>query len=291
MLNKLFLYLIIICSLFTVSIEAASFHAILVGDSLNDHDPSGFEGGVDLWKREIKKIAALTGLELKGFIFEEHHCRVSEVISHIAEMEVETDDVIFIYFAMHGSRTENKKNRWPDLLFSLDRQKIDFNFINDQLKEKSPRLLLSIADSCNNIVRDEEGNDQHKLLDLIENQEPEKIPRLTNTASFTDLAIHHASEESLDKYRTLFLENSGTVLISTSSPGQFSIKHCLTGGIFTGQLIENLRRIKKNKKSNSWESLLMEARQATTQKVEQIRKELRLDAGQVPQFEIDVCPA
>ncbi|MBA2368695.1 MAG: caspase family protein [Candidatus Protochlamydia sp.] len=289
-MKKLFLYLFILCSLFTVSIEAASFHAILVGDSLNDHDPTGFEGGVDLWKREIKRIAAFTGLELKGFIFEEHHCRINEVISHIKEMEVESDDVIFIYFAIHGSRSENKKNRWPDLVFSLDRDKIDFSFINHLLKEKKPRLLLSIADSCNNIVRGNAGKDRHKLVDLIEGQTAEEIPTVSNTDSFRELAIHHATEELLEKYRSLFLEQSGTLLISTSSPGQFSIKHCLTGGIFTGQLIENLRKIQRNK-TTSWESLLIEASRATRQKVEQIRKEMKLDAGQVPQFEINLSPS
>ncbi len=286
-LLNLFLFIFFASGMFfTPALEGASLHVILVGDSLNDQDPTGFEGGIDLWRREAKKIAAYTGLELEGVIFEGHHCRVEHVMSYIEELKVEPDDIVILYFAMHGSRTKEKNNRWPDLSFSLDQQKIDFNLFNDLLREKNPRLFLSIADSCNNIVTTRAtGNPaNHPALAA---EEEENRQAFTNTSSFTSLLVKSTSDELLAKYKRLFLDHSGSIIISTSSPGQFSIKHCLTGGVFTTQLIETFRK-KEPPAAIHWNHLLSDVTRQTTHKVESLKTELDLEESQIPQFELNL---
>lgn len=284
---SLFLFFYFASNLFfTPTLEAASLHVILVGDSLNDQDPTGFEGGVDLWRREAKKIAAYTGLELEGVIFEGHHCRIEHVMRYIEELKIESDDIVILYFAMHGSRTKEKTNRWPDLSFSLDQQKIDFNLFNDLLREKNPRLFLSIADSCNNIVSDRVSSNQvNNQLYLGQEEEDRQV--FTNTSSFTSLLVGSTSNELLAKYKRLFLDHSGSIIISTSSPGQFSIKHCLTGGVFTTQLIETFRK-KEPATAIHWNRLLSDVTRQTTHKVESLKTELDLAESQIPQFELNL---
>lgn len=283
-----FLLLLVASGLFfTPALGAASLHVILVGDSLNDQDPTGFEGGVDLWRREAKKIAAYTGLELEGVIFEGHHCRVEQVMRYIEELRVESDDIVILYFAMHGSRTKEKNNRWPDLSFSLDQQKIDFSFFNDMLREKNPRLFLSIADSCNNIVVARSVGNQSGNHPSLAIEEEESRQLFTNTPSFTSFLVESTSDELLAKYKRLFLDHSGSIIISTSSPGQFSIKHCLTGGVFTAQLIETFRK-KEPSEAIHWNRLLSDVTRQTTHKVESLKTELNLEESQIPQFELNL---
>ncbi|MCE2982378.1 MAG: caspase family protein [Parachlamydia sp.] len=286
MITKLLIFITILFSFNYNPIQAASLHAVLVGDSLNDSDPTGFDGGVDLWQREVKKIAALSGMDLKGVIFEDENCRIENVLAYVENMKVEDDDMILIYFAVHGSRTREKANKWPDLFFSLDRQKIDFNVFNEIVKQKGARLVISIADSCNNIVNSNGNTQPYQLKNLMEGQEIETNV-ISNTTSYNDLAVKHAPQELVSKYRNLFRNQSGYIVVSTSSPGEYSIKHCLTGGIFTGQLIENLRKTRMSAQI-TWESLLQTAKEATSRKVDTIKGELSLSLGQTPQFEIQL---
>jgi hypothetical protein len=268
-------------------IEAATLHAILIGDTFNQEDSTGFEGGIDLWKRETQRIAALTNLELNGVIFEAHHCRIELIMNYLDDLEVGSQDVILIYFALHGSRTYAKETKWPYLTFSLDHQKIDFSVFNDKLKHKSPRLLLSIADSCNNLISSEQiSHESEQLLPLY--LDGEEVPRqsFSNSLAFETLLLKNTSIDIRQKYRSLFLSFQGSVFISTSSPGQFSIKHKLTGGIFTSQFIECLRQPATSLHPIHWELILNEASYKTMRKVEELKGELHLEQPQIPQFEL-----
>jgi hypothetical protein len=201
-----------------VSLNAADLHAILVGDSLNDSDRNGFEASIDLWHREVKRIAAYTGLQLQGVIFESFNCRLEDVLNYIQDLQIESDDVVILYFATHGSRPSSKETPWPHLHFSLDQKTIDFNYLNELIKDKEPRFFLSIADSCNEI--DDHYGQPEKILvrkDELEND----LLKIKNSQAFISRMIHHTSIDILNAYRHLFLNHHGTIIASGSIPRAF----------------------------------------------------------------------
>ncbi|WP_195155529.1 caspase family protein [Candidatus Protochlamydia phocaeensis] len=240
--------------------QAANLHVVLVGDSLNASDRNGFEASMDLWRREVKRIAAYTGLELHGVIFESFRCRLDEVVQHIEALSIQADDVVILYFAIHGSRPSDKDSPWPHLRFSLDQQAIDFNYFNEVIKSKGPRLLLSIADSCNEI--DDQYGDREKIFEkILEIEELEdQVAIIKNSDSYTSLMANHTPSEIVQAYQHLFLNHSGTIIASGSIPGQPAVKHLITGGVYTVNFLESLKYYTSQPgKDRNWESILERA--------------------------------
>ena len=92
--------LLFILSLFCLShAEAASLHALLVVDTIAGE--TEFMGSVDNMQREVKKIAALTGLTLNGLVFEGWQVQIGNITSEISKLEIEPDDMVLLYFSAH----------------------------------------------------------------------------------------------------------------------------------------------------------------------------------------------
>jgi hypothetical protein len=237
----------------SASIDAAQVYAVLVGDS---HQSTAFydmENNLDMMQREAKRIAACNYLPLRVAVFEGFEARSENLLHYLEEMNVDSDDIVLFYASVHGTRSKNKSNRWPDLGFTLDeifnptKMTIDFNTIHDLLKAKNPLFLLSIADSCNSIhdfnrTREfEEGSegffDEEDDIEIDDEEEvlfeKESIfnhlnpqgPTIEYQMSANDPApiFNRMIEESefFKAYHFLF-KQPGNVIVSSSSPGEES---------------------------------------------------------------------
>lgn len=260
-LNKIKFSFVSVCLLITQapSIQASEIHAILVADTIDSYL---FETNLDLMQREVKRMAARTDFSLHVAVFEHEEVRIENLLNYIENMDVQPDDIILFYANNHGSRSQDKISKWPDLLFWLnlaltpDQPSLDFDALNELLKNKNPRLLISIAESCNSIIEDVGNEDENPDSDDKEDEESEEDrenalelmrlhfaqqigPTLEYRLDQNNKAIQRLKgmidDEDLDYYRTLYTDASGSVLISSSSPGESALQ-----GIFTPLFIEKL---------------------------------------------------
>lgn len=297
-MNRLFFTLLIILFVNILSIthaHAAILHAILVADS----NGAEFEmlSNIDYMKREIKRIAVLTDLELNALAFEGRQVRKENILHHISALDIQPDDIVILYFNLHGSRTHEKENQWPDLNFLIDiglygdDGYLDFNHINDIVKNKQPRFILSLADSCNGYRDDFDFDDDEEDEDASENEDgilaypipdPAYEPVVLKDSEIK-FYKETAEEDDIDLYRYLFLDQQGCILISSSSPGEHAIKLPVIGGVYTVQFLRSIHDAEISFFTPSWQSILEDAAMGTQIQLLQQKKNVH-----TPQFEINL---
>lgn len=281
-------------SLLAVDLQAVTLHTILVGDTMEGEISYSSEFGIDAMRRQATRIASNLGMRLDLVTYEGYHAYPDNVLDYLNNLQVNFDDVIFICFFMHGGRDKLKASKWPDIFMAVQ-EKIDFGLFVAKAKEKNPKFLFAMAESCNNYCDlppdfpetdlDDEPLTKELALKYILKRGPFTHEVIDNVAEHI---ADTTEKEEIEKYRKLFLETSGSIVISTSSPGQFSRRdHLLTGGVFTANFLRTLRQnigMLDNwlNKDVSWLTILEQAKQKT---VEQVAAD---KAIQIPQFEIDI---
>lgn len=195
--------------------EAASIHAILVGDV---HDPNigpGDRLDLNLMKGILNDIARNTGMPLKMKVIDDRIER-STVMSAVRNLNPGNDDMVLFYYTGHGYRMRSMNTKWPAMaLNGPDNQTagLDQYWVYNMLKQKNPRLLMVMTDACNNYV-------QEGAID-------------------TTLSVR-ATQERRESYNKLFRQYRGAIIASSSIPGQYSFSGS-TGSQFTVAFLRNLR--------------------------------------------------
>lgn len=245
-------------------IEGTEIHAVIAGANLGEG--GGFECSIDLMHRAVRNIAAATGLPLNVTKIENFQMTFKNVSEHLNQLNVQPDDIVILYLVIHGGRHPNKENRWPDQNY-IDGS-YDFNLLNEILKSKQPRLILSIAESCNGYTVDlSDGVDEFDDSDDADEEDSinylhliEKPKAVKESPELLETLSESMDEDIIEKYQTLFLKQSGSIIISTSSPGETSSKHPLLGGLFTLAFLDCLEHWRAlDVPLVSWEQLINEA--------------------------------
>jgi hypothetical protein len=230
---------------------AGDLVAILVANTLPREENRGREHDVYKMADEMEAISKHTGLNLNlnVYIHEDYN---SQILDKLQNIEVKPDDVLFFYYSGHGYRDSDKTSPWPNLVISLEDLGVDFQTITTILKEKNPRLLLAMANSCNKSVS-------------------QKIELLKKGIDFT------SKERIQENYKKLFLDQAGAVISSSSLPGQYSYRRPETGTLYLEAFLAALHEEVKGKEAH-WESIFKQT----------VKKTLELSKGkQKPQYELD----
>lgn len=213
-------------------IESAKLLFVICCDTLSDDIQLSVFNDLKNIRAEGQRISHYTGLPLKEVILAGTDLNAAKFENMIKSLNVQSDDVLFFYFSGHGYRTALKgENPWPNLFFSPDWSGVDFLQVIEVLKQKSARLLISIADCCNNL--------------LSEHHAPPVCP----------IKSKNKHEKKMSKgYKKLFLETEGLILITSSEVEEFS--WCISeGALYTLAFLENLK-IEVKSRSPSWNALL-----------------------------------
>jgi hypothetical protein len=232
--NKLIATLFVCTFLASTALQGADLHVVLVGDTTDLSLGTAFQNDLDLLQEETKKIAAATGMGLNVSLFSGKQVTTEKVVNAVMGLDVQPEDAVIIYFTMHGYRFDSKKSPWPNLFFGVEQRGIDFGYLNEIVKEKNPRFLLSIADCCNNVAP--EGS----------------IP----TIGRQDMFFSGLNKASKSNYRKLFLETSGSIIISSAVPGEYSWAYTKLGAVYSLKFLESLEEAVRNSKSADWQTIL-----------------------------------
>lgn len=228
------LNLIALCFLvvsFGTNLEARQLYAVLVADTLDPTIGTATATALELMQSQVNMIAIATDSTVNISLFQGIHTTPKKVLDEITNLPITEDDIVILYFAMHGSRTPSKLNPWPDLYFGVSREGVDFNEISERVKQKNPAFLLAIADCCNSYIPD-------GALKMV-----------------TFKQMVRMAQNWQEGYRRLFLENRGSLVLTAASPGEYSYAQPGVGGVLSISLVKTLNSIVSGQEHN-WESLL-----------------------------------
>lgn len=235
------------CFLFKVdsSLEAAYLHALIVGDTIADDIGPTVEPDIINIQQELTKVAKATQLIPHFIILKDKQANPKMIAYHLNQLKVSSQDVVVTYYSCHGFRTSDKSDIWPHMDFTSTDTYIDFNWVNHVVLGKKPRLFISIADCCNNVI-------PHEWLTRGTLGKPEKVPSL--------------SSKEIQNYKKLFLESSGFIILSAAMPGLYSIGEDERGGIYTNAFLRSLRQ--QVKLHADWHVIITKAHMSTVRATE-----------------------
>lgn len=228
--------------------SSVKLHAILVADTKD----TGIGSDIDL-ENMTKQLTAiqqntcltLNKLSITGDAFTKQH-----VNNTLNQLSVQPQDVVIFYYSGHGANLGS--GRWPSL--KVGDKFLDFDQVTRTLENKNPRLLISIADACNNFI-DESSN--------------------TPTRQVTS--------PKTENYRQLFLGYQGKIKASAAKHGQFAAGGS-QGGRYTNQFLDSLNKELAYADKPSWRSI-MDRANSRIDFIDQTRQ----PQVQMPQYEIKIA--
>jgi hypothetical protein len=235
---KILLCLSIFFSLFCFSLEAAStLHLVFVCDTTAHNISDSVKTDLYLMKKEMRKVASLADMAVKDYILQGSKVNTENLIKSILNVRSHRDDTILFYYSGHGFRFEDDVSNLPNFFLTPKKQSVSYNYILNTLLMKEQRLLIAIADCCNNTIKEAEGSDQKGLFYMLPKNLSVKEYQKRNAA-------------------TLFRKAKGVVITTSSRPGQFSIALIPFGGCYSLSFLQSLNDMLNSPFPSDWETLL-----------------------------------
>lgn len=235
----------------TRSITSAKLHAILVADTKDLNIGSDIDLGN--MKELLITIQQHTGLTLEQYSIAGNAFTSDNVNNTLTQLSVQPEDMVIFYYSGHGSNLGN--SRWPSL--KLSDQFLDFDQVTQTLENKNPRLLISIADACNNFI-DESSNTPTR-----------QVIKTTPKA---------------DNYRQLFLNYRGKIKASAAKHGQFAAGSSSEGGKYTNAFLNSLNKELASADKPSWHTVMKRAESPI-----RFRDKQGIERLQMPQSKVQVA--
>ena len=196
------------------AVQSQTIHAILVGDTVDPNIGRGDKLDLDLMKSLLRDASKYTGMRLRMKVFDDRIPR-TDIMNTVKNLQPGSNDTVIFFYTGHGYRMRSFKSKWPAMALQGNSGRtggLQLKWAYDVLKRKNPRLLIVMADACNNYVS--EG-----AIDTITVQSGTPRP---------------------ESYKKLFLHAKGHIIASSSIPGQYSYSGS-TGSQYTVAFMESIK--------------------------------------------------
>ncbi|MCR4853979.1 MAG: caspase family protein [Prevotella sp.] len=176
-------------------------------------------------KNQMKGITQALGIQLREYPVVGEEFTREAVEKTLNRVKPSSNDVVFFLYSGHGFRFSNQSSKFPCIYLStseydeLDENSyMEMDAIYDEVCRKGARLNIVLSDCCNSSIDEEAPCHMRGTL----------LSRSNNNFS-------------ADRLRDLFINSRGSLLSTSSSPGETSVCD-LTGGYFTLSFIRSLRK-------------------------------------------------
>ncbi|MCY7351675.1 MAG: caspase family protein [Cytophagaceae bacterium] len=245
---RLWLILAVVWSGFGNESIAQTVHVLIVADTQDPvlHKACAYD--VEVMHRQAVQIAAAVKYRLSEQIISDDDFNRKRLDEVLVELTPQPEDIVIFYYTGHGYNLSNRTSRFPILRLekngSKNLQNLSLLAVHNLLKNKKPRLCITLGDCCNNVASNTRGMVNKRI-------------------SPKGLILNNDSLNAA--YRKLFLDVKGDALIASSAPPQQSCAHPDSGSFYTRAFDEALDLASRYNTTISWETLLRDTQTRLTQ--------------------------
>jgi len=234
-----------------ISADAQKIYAIAMANTV-DNGVDG-KGGIgksclvdyDNFIREITIIGEYLEYEVDARPFIGQECTKENLLSTLAGINPTNKDIVFFYYSGHGTHAPNDNDLLPQICFkysSIAHQEhfLALRAVKEKLQGKGARLNILMADCCNNIV-------------------PGVMPRALQREGGATAVTDNAAAN----YKKLFLENTGTIIMTGCEKGQTSAGIDEIGGVYSSAFWDELASLGKGGIEATWAALTQSTKKQT----------------------------
>lgn len=224
-------------------------HLILLADTADAAIRPAVKVNVERMQKQLGGIAESLDVPLKVSKVVTGSPSLEEAEDLVRGVDCGTDDIVIFHYSGHG--VSSGFSHWPRFLIDDPEKKAGLMYFNAILKQKNPRLLISMADCCN--------------------IGPRFIPKSPRRQE--RFQISAAGEE----LKQLFLESEGNLICSSSKSGEYAYYEDDLGGYYTAAFCWSLFKVSQGKRM-TWDDLMTEVNEVTS------KMTLEVNRRQNPQF-------
>lgn len=209
-------FFLLVCSIsIYTSMQAQKLHVVVFCDTNDNKIGENKESERKITMNEMQTIACC--LEEFGYDSDfiecyGNNCNKSNLMKVINNLAIGPDDVVFFYYGGHGTRAlNNESDKFPQMCLGEDYQEnfVPVTLVKNTIMKKNPRLAVILTGCCN---KEQRGVTIKSVVAESENYTKE-------------------TELNKDAFKKLFLESTGTVVMTSSKAGQYSYSG-KEGGVF-----------------------------------------------------------
>lgn len=267
---KLLLFAVI--NIFLVAIQpvqSQSLHAIIFAgtDDASETLRQGISKTCSELETELRTVAGQLNIRASIDVYSGSRFTYINLQNALNNLNPGHNDVVFFYYIGHGINKPQVDHKWPQLAFpelvqGSPTRLVPFKEIVTKLESYSQRLLIAMAEACN----DTEGR-----IDYY----PEEI------LGMASLSLNIRDTERI---KDLYLRSEGSIVCSSSEAGQTSIVSAYSGGYFGSSFLELHKEMTSISGIADWNTLLEKTKLRTKTLVD-LKKP---GHKQVPQFIVNV---
>jgi len=199
---------------------------------------------------EFREISKAIGIPFEQHIINGQKFTKENTEQTIANLKVGKNDIVVFYYSGHGFRWSNQSDQYPqlDMRYSdytplSEKTALPLSAVYNSIVAKGGRLNVVMSDCCNS--------------DIGRNQ----------ITSHTFMAGRSFQGAEIDKLRKLFLNSSGNLIFTGSSPGEYAWCN-VNGGFFTLSFIQALKEEVGYMRSEApnWNHLIQQTLRSTQYK-------------------------
>lgn len=236
---QIFLFVLVAC--FANPVYGQTLHAIIFANTLDPQIGPSVLVDYNSISIEANTIAAATGLNLKKYFYKDNLCSNINLRYVLEHMETSKDDVILFYYSGHGTRSSQDASEFPQMCLGSNRD-VDFyplEKVLQKLSEHPARLRIILGDCCNNIVS------------------------WVKPKNYSSRSVTTLSDEPVNFYNSLFANNRGFLIASSSKKGEVSIGNNAYGGFFTYFFLRALELYASKGMTTTWDKIMSTTQTAT----------------------------
>lgn len=224
-------------------------HLILLADTADAAIRPAVKVNVEKMQKQLGGVAESLEIPLKVSKVVAGSPSFEEAEALVRQVNCGTDDIVIFHYSGHG--VSSGYSHWPRFLINDPEKKAGLMYFNAILKQKNPRLLISMADCCN--------------------IGPRFIPKSPRRKERFQISV---AGEALTQ---LFLESKGNLICSSSKSGEYAYYEDDLGGYYTSAFCWSLFQVSQGKRMN-WDDLMTEVNEVTSEMT------LEVNRRQNPQF-------
>lgn len=269
-MKRLVIFLFALVGLY-LQVNSKTIHTVIFADTNDSSIGEGVKvsaAKITDWSNMVATALQAEGYQHKIHTYSGAQCNKINLLNFLNSFNCSGDIVVFFYGG-HGGRSVNDSSKYPRMCLgsNVESEFVKLSYVNDALKQKSPQLLLIIADCCNSYY---DGTvPQSRTMPMGNENRP----------------MAYSSQ----KIKELFLNKTGTIISTGATKGEYGWINVLNGGFFTYSFLDSFNfSLNRDGEKLSWNTIMSDARDQTFEISQKAYLARRITKSQTPVFDISL---